>query len=136
MSGFYDISRLHDSLQSLLQVGSVKECTSYVLHIPWKDRNLQDSVLGHKSQRPVQCVVTAQYIKEASVVADKQNRLILRYPFQTYDSALGTAYEHDYSKEAFDQLLGMAVRLFLILLSQKVQIQVIRSTQDDAQKGK
>ena len=80
--------------------------------------------------------MTAQYIKEASVVADKQNRLILRYPFQTYDSALGTAYEHDYSKEAFDQLLGMAVRLFLILLSQKVQIQVIRSTQDDAQKGK
>ena len=79
--------------------------------------------------------MTAQYIEEASVVADKQNRLILRYPFQTYDSALGTTYEQDYSKEAFDQLLGVAVRLFLILLSQKVQIQVIRSTQDDAQKA-
>ena len=80
--------------------------------------------------------MTAQYIEEASVVADKQNRLILRYPFQTYDSAPGTAYEQNYSEEAFDQLLGVAVRLFLILLSQKIQIQVVRSTQDDAQKGK
>ena len=64
---------LHDSLQSLGLTcqGMYIPCPSY----EWKDRNLQDSVLGHKSQRSVQCVVTAQYIKEASVVADKQNRL-------------------------------------------------------------